>query len=378
MDKHLHVIALNVPYPPNYGGIIDIYYKLRALHGLGVKLILHCFEYERPPAPELEQICEKVYYYRRRTGLIANITLLPYNVYSRKNPRLMENLLQDKHPILFEGLHSCYYLDDKRLANRLKIYRAGNIEHDYYRLLARSCRSLPTKLFLLVEARRFRRYEKVLASADRMLGISLADTGYLRQRFPGKSVDFVPAFHAGEQVTAVEGRSDFVLYHGKLSVFENEHVALFLIERVFSRLDCPCVVAGMNPSQRILSAAAPYPHITVEANPTAERMDCLLHEAHIHLLITFQDTGLKLKLLNALFAGRHIVANRLMLAGSGLDALCHAADLPDEMLAACRRLMNEPFTTDAIRFRRSVLLPAYSPTHQATRLLQMLPQDSAN
>jgi hypothetical protein len=372
MDKHLHVIALNVPYPPNYGGIIDIYYKLLALHRLGVKLTLHCFAYERPPAPELELLCEQVYYYKRRTGLIANLSLLPYNVYGRRDARLLENLLLDNYPILFEGLHSCYYLADKRLAGRLKIYRAGNIEHDYYRLLARSCRSLPAKLFLRLEAWRFKRYEQVLSAADRMLGISLADTAYLRQRFPGQSVDFVPAFHAGEQVTAVEGRSDFVLYHGKLSVFENEHVALFLIEQVFSRLDCPCVLAGMNPSPRILSAAAPYPHITVEANPSAERMDSLLQEAQIHLLVTFQDTGLKLKLLNALFAGRHVIANRLMLAGSGLEALCHTADTADEMLAACRHLLQEPFTAEDIRRRRSLLLPTYSPSYQAGKLWKMI------
>jgi hypothetical protein len=373
MDKYLHIIALNVPYPPNYGGIIDIYYKLRALHGLGVKVILHCFEYERPSAPELEPLCAKVYYYRRRTGMLANLTLLPYNVYGRKSPRLLENLLLDDYPILFEGLHSCYYLNDKRLAGRLKIYRASNIEHDYYRQLAHSCRSRLVRLFLLSEAWRFKRFEKVLTAADRILGISMADVEHLQRQFPGKIVDFIPAFHAAEKVTTLEGGSDFILYHGKLSVFENEHAALFLIERVFSRLACPCIVAGMDPSARIFSAAAPYPNIRVEANPPAERMSSLLREAHIHLLITFQDTGLKLKLLNALFAGRHIVANRMMLAGSGLEELCHIAESADDMVAVCRRLLREPFTENDIRRRSSVLMPLYSTAHQASRILQMLP-----
>ena len=96
MDDHfLNVVSLNIPYPPNYGGIIDIYYKLKALKRLGVRLILHCFEYERPEAPELEEICEKVYYYKRHTGLLANMSLLPYNVVSRKEPKLMERLLEN-------------------------------------------------------------------------------------------------------------------------------------------------------------------------------------------------------------------------------------------------------------------------------------------
>lgn len=372
MEKHLHIIALNVPYPPNYGGVIDIYYKLPALHRLGVKIILHCFVYDRPPATRLEAFCEKVYYYKRRTGVIANLSLLPYNVVSRKAPRLMERLLRDGHPILFEGLHSCYYLADKRLAGRLKLFREGNIEHDYYRLLAASCRRPLTRLFLLVEAWRFRRYERVIASADYTLAISLADAEFLRRRFPERRIEFVPAFHAAERVTAEPGHSGFILYHGKLSVFENEHVALFLIRRVFAGLDCPCVIAGMDPSARIREAAALYPHISLEANPTAERMSRLTREAQVHLLVTFQNTGLKLKLLNSLFAGRHVVANRLMLSGSGLDALCHIADTPEEMIASCRRLLSEAFTSEDVARRQSVLLPAYSPNYQAERLLRML------
>ena len=58
MDKYLNVIALNIPYPANYGGVIDIYYKLVALHQNGVRIVLHCFEYERPHAPELEEVSE--------------------------------------------------------------------------------------------------------------------------------------------------------------------------------------------------------------------------------------------------------------------------------------------------------------------------------
>ena len=70
MDKYLNIVSFNIPYPANYGGVIDVYYKLEALHACGVKLILHCFEYERPHAPELESICDKVFYYKRRTGVI--------------------------------------------------------------------------------------------------------------------------------------------------------------------------------------------------------------------------------------------------------------------------------------------------------------------
>ena len=77
----------------------------------------------------------------------------------------------------------------------------------------------------------------------------------------------------------------------------------------------------MNPPATLLEAAASYPNIKIEANPSNERMDYLTHEAQIHMLITFQDTGLKLKLLNSLFGGRHTIVNQEMVTGSGLEAL---------------------------------------------------------
>jgi hypothetical protein len=53
LEKHLHIISFDVPYPANYGGVIDVFYKLKNLHKAGVKIILHCFEYGRGEQKEL-------------------------------------------------------------------------------------------------------------------------------------------------------------------------------------------------------------------------------------------------------------------------------------------------------------------------------------
>lgn len=372
MDKHLHIISFNIPWPANYGGVIDVFYKLKALHAAGVKIILHCFEYERPKARHLETCCERVIYYRRRTGLVPNLSLLPYNVNGRKDKHLIHNLLKDEYPILFEGLHSCYYLADPRLKHRLKLFRECNIEHDYYRQLAIAEHRLVRKCFFGIEAWRFRAYQQVVAHADRVIAVSATDADYLRRVFPGKPVEFMPCFHANDAITAQPGQSDFILYHGKLSVVENERAALFLIRSVFSQLETPCILAGMDPPASLLAAAAPYPHITIEPNPSAGRMETLIRNAQIHMLVTFQATGLKLKLLNSLFAGRHTVVNSAMLAGSGLEDLCHVADTPEEMIRTCRRLIDQPFTPQLIAARSQRLFPVYSNTYQGERLAQLI------
>ena len=373
MDKYLNVIALNIPYPANYGGVIDIYYKLVALHQNGVRIILHCFEYERQHAPELEEVCQKIYYYKRHTGLLRNLSLLPYNVYSRKNPALLRNLLRNDYPILFEGLHSCYYLSHPKLRQRFKIVRMCNIEHDYYRYLAESESNVIRQLFFRIEAFRFERYLPVIRHADLVLAVSFSDSNYLKQAFPKLKVEFMPCFHANERITALPGQSDYILYHGKLSVVENERAVRYLVEQVFSKLPYRCVIAGMDPSPALRKTIAPYANISLVANPDQETMDQLIHEAQIHVLITFQPTGLKLKLLNSLFAGRHILVNRAMLAGSGLDALCRIADTPEEMIAACHQLMQKPIDAQSLRQREFDLLPAFSNRAQGLRLKEMLP-----
>ena len=42
-----------------------MFYKIKALHELGIKIHLHCFEYGRGQQPELNKYCEEVFYYQR-------------------------------------------------------------------------------------------------------------------------------------------------------------------------------------------------------------------------------------------------------------------------------------------------------------------------
>lgn len=372
MDKYLNIISLNIPWPANYGGVLDIYYKMKALHECGVKIILHCFEYERPRTSELEKICHEVHYYKRRTGLLPNLTYLPYNVYGRKDKNLIKNLLKNDYPILFEGLHSCYYLSDKRLRNRFKIFRECNIEHDYYNALSHSTDNIIKKSFFKLEGLRFRLFQKNVKWADLIISVSTTDADYLRKVFPEKKVEFIPCFHANEKITTLTGKSNYILYHGKLSVPENEKAVLFLIKNVFCKLKHKCIVAGMDPSDDIYKAASSYNNIEIIPNPEQNKMEELISKAQIHTLVTFQDTGLKLKLLNSLFGGRHTLVNSLMLAGSGLDSLCRIANTPEEMISECNRLMEIPVDEKIIAQREKLLFPAFSNKEQAKKLIKMI------
>jgi hypothetical protein len=65
MSKTLHIICHDVPWPADYGGVVDLFYKIKTLHEEGVKIRLHCFDYGRGQQNELNKYCEEVNYYKR-------------------------------------------------------------------------------------------------------------------------------------------------------------------------------------------------------------------------------------------------------------------------------------------------------------------------
>ena len=358
-----------MPYPANYGGVIDVYYKLKALKAQGIKIHLHCYEYGRPEAKELAKVCEKVYYYKRKMSKQQLFNSLPFVVVTRSSEELVKNLLRDKHPILFEGLHCCFHLNDARLADRVKIVRTHNIEHDYYKNLEKVEKKIFKKIYFRMEARKLERFEKVLNSASSIAAISAADAKELSGRY--SNVHHITAFHPNEKVSIKNEIGKFCLYHGNLEVGENNEAALYLVNEVFSKVSVPLVIAGRKPSDELTAAVAKYSHIQLKANINTSEIDELITNAQINVLPTFQATGIKLKLLAALYKGKHCIVNSQMVANTGLEHLCSITDSAEEMAREITRLFELPFNNQEARDRETILLQNFSNTSTAGKLISL-------
>jgi hypothetical protein len=368
-SQYLHILAFNIPYPPDYGGVIDVYYKLKALSTAGVRIILHCFEYGRLHSKELEDVCFKVYYYPRKSGLKYFLHSDPYIVSTRISKSMPEHLLGDSFPVLFEGLHTTGILDRCIQAKKRTLVRAHNIEHLYYRALAGSERNPFKKLFLWTEAKSLKRYEPLLHRADYILGIAKHETAYFNEKY-GNAL-FVPAFHRFEEVSSREGSGSYILFHGNLSVSENSETLLSLAKKTLSKMPYEVVVAGKNPSRRFRLRLSAYSNIRVVANPGDQELDELIGNAHINLLVTSHSTGIKLKLLHALFAGRHCLVNPAMVHGTGLSSLCRVAETAQALEEHLHELMKRPFTSAEVQERKKAL-KEFSNRANAEKILRIL------
>jgi hypothetical protein len=368
---HLHIVTHDVPYPANIGGLIDIYYKIIWLHKKGIKIHLHCFAKNTNPIKELEMYCETVYYYKRKKNHFPYFNL-PYIVGSRTDKALLQNLEKDNYPILFEGVHSTFLLSQNKFINRKTFVRLFNTEHIYYKQLQLHEHNFFRKIYFGLEAKLLKKYEQSIATKTHFIALSHSDITFYNSLYNAKKIDFIPVFLPYNFVKVKNGTGAYSLYHGNLSVSENEYAATYLIENIFSKIKHPLIIAGKKPSSTLKKIASKYKHISIVDTPTEINMQLLIENAHINILPSFNATGVKLKLLNALYNGRFCVVNDAGVAGSGLEALCNIANNNLEFIKTINELLQKPFTEKEMQHRSAALKNLYNNNTNAESFIKLL------
>ncbi|MDP9230185.1 MAG: glycosyltransferase, partial [Bacteroidota bacterium] len=363
----------DVPYPADYGGAIDMFYRIVALYDEGIKIHLHYFSYNHHGNPnELNQYCESIHVYERKTGHKSFSFDLPYIVSSRINKELIERLNDDEHPVLLEGIHCSGILKYLNAEKRKIIVRLHNDENNYYQQLAIAELNLLKKLYFWNESRLLDKYQNELPRNNIYACISESDVKTFRDKYHLKQTIYLPAFVPYQQVNCLEGMGSFCLYHGNLSVSENEKAATWILQNVFSKINKPLVIAGKNPSKRLQKLVQLYDHTCLVADPSTQEMNDLVQKAHINLLPSFNTTGIKLKLLHAVFTGRHCVVNDAMVNGTGLEAACHVGINANALASIITQLHNQPFNEEEILLRKNLLKNNYNNSTNSRQLIALI------
>jgi hypothetical protein len=102
-----------------------------------------------------------------------------------------------------------------------------------------------------------------------------------------------------------------------------------------------------------------HPHTCLVANPGEKELQDMIAKAQINILPSLNNTGVKLKLLNALFNGRHCLVNKAGAEGSGLDNICQIAEDAEDFKTAISYLYNIPYTREENEQRQQALQQLY-------------------
>jgi hypothetical protein len=227
-------------------------------------------------------------------------------------------------------------------------------------------------MYYLHESRLLKHYEQSIADKALILAVSEQDANSYRQEFGARNIATLPVFLPFAEVSAPEGVGCFCLYHGNLSVTENEKAAIWLLKKVFNDVKIPLVIAGKNPSHRLQQMASAHNNACVVANPSEQEMQDMIGKAQINILPSFNITGIKLKLLNALFNGRHCLVNDATVQSTGLESACHIGTNAAAFKSLIVQLYRQPFAEEEIRLRKALLLAAFDNKRNAQRLIQWI------
>ncbi len=370
MSQILHIVSLENPYPPDYGGVMGIFNRIKALHQSGLEIHLHVFYDRREPRIELENYCHKVYYYRRDMRKILLFSKFPFIVASRNSKKCLDNLMRIDAPILFEGIHSCFYLNHPALKSRIRLVRMHNVEQDYYHHLALAEKNIFKKWYLERESKKLALYEEELAGCTRILSVVESDRHYFEKKFAHS--ELMPVFIDYTRFHYTEVQNPTVIYHGNLSVSENILATQWLIENVFSKLKFNCVIAGKSPVDSLIKSVAKYENIKLLADPSKEVLDSLIQTSAVNVLPTFQATGIKLKLIDSLMQGKHCLVNEMMLTGTSLHPFCHLASKPEEFIDEIGKLIVVPFTESDFEKRKTHLKNYFNNEKYVNRIKELI------
>jgi hypothetical protein len=122
----------------------------------------------------------------------------------------------------------------------------------------------------------------------------------------------------------------------------------------------------------LITAVKNNPHIQLRINlPENDMMD-LIANAQINVLPSFQQTGIKLKLLNALFNGRFCIGTPQLTEGTGLDELCITVENEQQMIEQINKCLSMDFTSEMVEARKQKLNENYSNRSSVSKLADLI------
>lgn len=340
--ENIHIICFDNPYPPIYGGVIDVFYKIKSLHDQGVAIRLHCFVDQIPTDNSvLESVTESCNFYIRNKSIFNFMSTKPFSVASRSDQELWRNLNLDKSAILFEGLQSTAVLCANCFKDRDLFLRLHNLENNYYKGLLKSESRLFKKILYALESHKYNRYLKILAEFDNVFTLSKFETDFVNKLY--HNANYIPVFHGNQTVADISEFGEYAFYNGDLRISDNKKAAEFLIDVFQSVKNYPLIIASSIENPTLQQKCKESQNVRYEMIKDHEHLKELSEKAHINVMLSFQESGTKLKAVNALFQSRHCVINSNMIDDKRLQDLCVLAESKNDYIAAVEKLRAKPY-----------------------------------
>lgn len=367
MNRHLHIICNNVPWPVNNSKSVDIFCQIEALYKQGIKIHLHylCSNQNCHPT-ELNRYCESVHTYpseKQRTNTSIGLD----EVYNK----IFNALSCDNHPILFEDISCAETLKQVAGSQRKVVVRMYDDKCRQNDHLARSAGSFFQKIRLNRRTSELKKQEDMLPKNCIYAFPTIEITRSANQDHQLINARHLPVFSPFHEATGKTGLGNFCLYHGDLADPCNEKAALWLLSKVFNDINTPLVIAGNNPGKQLQKLGKFYSHTCLIANPSRGEIDDLITKAQINILPSFSYKLPELKLVHAIARGRHCIVNDNAVKGTIYESACHIGKNAAAFKSIILQLYHQPFEQEEIELRKKIF-SLINKDESATKLTEWL------
>ncbi|NIF05785.1 glycosyltransferase [Chryseobacterium sp. Tr-659] len=321
--KELHIISFNYPYPPSYGGIIDVFYKIKALSDLGIKIHLHCFVDQIPERidPEVEENTENIFFYKKKKNPLLYFSGTPFAAAIRDSELLLTHLEKIKAPILFEGLQTTYVIKFLKGRGHQLYLRHHNNETAYYKGLSLSEKNIFKKIIYSIESLKYTGYQKKLLKKFNTV-FCLSEKEYHEVETYSNNAQLIHIFHGNSSVKQLDKKGKYFLFHGDLTTADNKKALEETIDLFKSLPHYQLKVASDRASEDIKKKISAVENISLTPIQTTENLHHLLNGAHANILLSYQNSGTKVKLFNTLYNSRFVIINENITDDADLIKLC--------------------------------------------------------
>lgn len=356
------VVAPDFPYPPNHGGRVDIWERIKKLHAFGAQVDLVYTGYDDEQAEHLAEVSrfvQQIIPVKRLKDIFYLLKLRPYQVASRKNLRSVQLQQQYDYIILESEYVIDFTLNDT--GNAKLALRVHNDEVSYYQSLFSSSKSVVKKLYYYLEAQLFKCNKKrYFERVNFALYISPEEMEKNSDLQYGQAYYYPPDLSFTNFKT-VRPENQRVLFVGNLFTANNIDGLIWYIEHVHDQVaaqfpEYELVVAGNTKGQDIQ-------HIVNKARilfyDSPASLDEIYAQAAVFINPMLYGAGVKLKTLNAVAEGLPVVSTTVGTEGTGLNHAQHCliADTAESFAHHIGSLLQDPqlgsrLTTQAQDFLR--------------------------
>jgi glycosyltransferase involved in cell wall biosynthesis len=389
LEPRVLICAFDTPYPVDYGGVYDVHSRAVYLRASGYAVDVICLvrdegriaEFQRRMESEPGRPYARAFFVRYRPRYLRVLGRDPFAALVR-DVELDDATGQALRVTRYDFV-VVEHLKMARFARRLRAVvsdapfylRAHNDEYEFHQQLAASTRSVAKRLYLRLEALKYRDFQRAEFSGplfSRVFFIGERDYAEYRQQVRGRAV-LLPIFCDLPTPVSVERRGgvrdiDF-LYVGNLDSGDNVQALMMALAFVKSLAltDVNVMVCGKF-SQPAMEASfagalkAVYP-CEVCFNVDRSTLDAVYARAKCFLNFSANIGGVKTKLVEALSSGLLVVSNREGVLGSSLEqASLLASDLTSDRV---RRLLSDD---DAYEQQRSQFQAEFLNYARTTRM----------